>query len=319
MPRTTLLAMLCALLAPVTTATAQSPRDRFGDADYESRIDTTIAFDRRGVVSLSLGAGEIVVRAWERDQVHVRARSERGVIRMDASPARLSLELSRQRHGDTRYELTVPVGVRVSARAASGDVSISGTRGAVEARTQSGDVAVEDAADAIDLGSVSGDISGRRLAGSIEVNAISGSIELSDVQGGTGGGGDIEARSVSGDVDIRGAAARYVRAKTTSGDVTYDGGIDAAGRYELASHSGSVSLVIPRDASATLTVSTYSGAIDSDFPITLQPGEHGIGGSRRFTFEVGKAGGQPRARISAESFSGDISIRSTSRRPEDRR
>jgi DUF4097 and DUF4098 domain-containing protein YvlB len=104
-----------------------------------------------------------------------------------------------------------------------------------------------------------------------------------------------------------------VRAKTTSGGILYDGTIDAAGRYELSSHSGDLKLRVPRDASAQLTVSTWSGAIDSDFPITLKPGEHGIGvtRSKRFVFAIGGGG----ARITAETFSGDITIASNGRGP----
>jgi DUF4097 and DUF4098 domain-containing protein YvlB len=112
---------------------------------------------------------------------------------------------------------------------------------------------------------------------------------------------------------MRGASAKIVRAKTTSGEVVYDGTIDAAGRYELTSHSGDVKLRVPRDASAQLTVSTWNGSIDSDFPITLKPGEHGISVSRskRYVFEIGGGG----ARISAETFSGDITISSNGRGP----
>ena len=116
---------------------------------------------------------------------------------------------------------------------------------------------------------------------------------------------------MSGDIDMRNVLARYVRAKSTSGDVTFEGTIDSTGRYELGSHSGSVYLVIPQGTGALLTVSTYTGSIDSDFPITLKPGEHGIGTSKRFTFEIGKGD----ARISAESFSGDITIRTKGRSP----
>jgi DUF4097 and DUF4098 domain-containing protein YvlB len=308
MKRPFALALLLGLAALPGPAAAQN-RDRDRDRDdYESVIDTTFTFDRRGNVSLSVGSGEIIVRAWNRDQIQVRARSERATLRMDATPTRLSLDLSRPRGGDTRFELNVPVGVRVSARATNGDISISGTKGGVEARTQSGDVTVEDAGDMIDLGSLSGDIQARGLAGNIEVNAVSGDVTLSDVKG------DVEATSVSGDIDLRGIVARYVRAKSTSGDVTYDGTIDATGRYELGSHSGSVYLVIPPATGALLTVATYTGSIESDFPITLRPGEHGIGsGPKRFTFEIGKGD----ARVSAESFSGDITIRSKGRRASD--
>jgi len=302
------LALLLGLAALPAPAMAQNrDRDRDRDDDYESVIDTTFAFDRRGTVSLSVGSGEIIVRAWNRDQVQVRARSERGTIRMDVSSTRLSLDLSRPRGGDTRFELNVPVGVRVSARATNGDIVITGTKGGVEARSQSGDVTVEDAADMIDLGSLSGDIQARGLTGNVEVNAVSGDVTLSDVKG------DVEAGSVSGEIDLRGIIARYVRAKSTSGDVTYDGTVDSTGRYELGSHSGSVYLVIPQATGAVLTVATYTGSIESDFPITLRPGEHGIGsGPKRFTFEIGKGD----ARVSAESFSGDITIRSKARRAD---
>ena len=305
MQRTFLLSAL--LLAAAMPASAQSRRDR--DEDYQSSIDTTFTFDKRGTVSMSVGSGEIIVRAWNRDQIHVRARSERSVVRMDATQTRVSLDLSRPRGGDTRFEVTVPVGVRVSARATNGDISITGTKASVEAKTQSGDVNVEDVGEMIDLGSLSGNITARGLNGNIDVSAVSGDLTLSDVKG------DVEVTSVSGDIDLRNVIARYVRAKSTSGDVTYDGTVDSTGRYELGSHSGSVYLVIPQNTGAMLTVSTYTGSIESDFPITLTPGEHGIGTTKRFTFAINKGGD---ARISAESFSGDITIRSKGRRPTDR-
>jgi DUF4097 and DUF4098 domain-containing protein YvlB len=296
-----LLTLVLAFAAPA--AAQQSRRDR--DDDYADGIDTTFTFDRRGTVSLTVGSGEIIVRAWNRDQVQVRARSERGTIRMDATSSRLSLDLARTRGGDTHFELNVPVGVRVSARATNGDISITGTKGGVEAKTQSGDLNVQDVGDVVELGSLSGDIKARGLTGNVDISAVNGDLDIADVKG------DIEASSVSGDIDLRNVVARYVRAKSTSGDVTFDGAIDSTGRYELGSHSGSVYLVIPQGTGALLTVSTYTGSIESDFPITLKPGEHGIGTSKRFTFEIGKGD----ARISAESFSGDITIRTKGRSP----
>ena len=295
------------VLAGMLLAAAASPAgaQRRDEDDYASRIDTTFTFDRRGSVVLVAGAGEIDVTAWDRPQIRVRARSERSVVRMDATPTRLSLDIVRPRGGDTRFEVTVPFGVRVSARATSGDVVITGTKGSVEARTQSGDLTVSDVAETIDLNTYSGDISARGIAGSVEVTTLSGEVTITDARG------DVDVTSVSGDIDLRNVIARFVRAKSTSGDVAYDGSVDATGRYDLGSHSGSVYVTIPQATGALFTLATYSGAIESDFPITLRPGEHGIGSSKRFTFEVGKGD----ARISAESFSGDITIRTRERRP----
>jgi DUF4097 and DUF4098 domain-containing protein YvlB len=290
--------LLVGIAAP---ASAQRVR---GDA--ESRIDTTFAFDRRGVVTLSVGGGEIVVNAWNQDRIRVRATSE-GTFRLDATPARVALEMTRGRSSDTRFEVTVPIGVRVSARASNGDISISGTRGGVDAVSQNGDVQVSDVGEMVDLRTMSGDIIARGMTGNIEINTMNGDVSASDIRG------DVEASSVSGDIDLRNVTARFIRAKSTSGDLAYEGPVDAAGRYEFASHSGGVYLTIPQATGALFTVATYSGSIESDFPITLKPGEHGIG-TRRFTFEIGKGD----ARISAESFSGDVTIRTTPTRPADR-
>jgi DUF4097 and DUF4098 domain-containing protein YvlB len=293
--------LLSALLAAATSAEGQVRRDEA----YESRIDTTFNFDRKGTVVLSVGSGEIVVTGWDRNQIRVRARSERSAVRMDATSTRVSLDLSRQRGGDTRFEVTVPHGTRVSARATTGDISISGTKGGVDANTQSGDLMVDDAAEMVDLRSMSGDITARGITGNVEVNTLNGELLLRDVKG------DVDATSVSGDLDLQNVTARYVRARSTSGEVTYDGAVDPTGRYELGSHSGNVTLTVPENTGALLTIATYSGGIESDFQITLRPGDHAVGASRRFTFEVGKGD----ARISAESFSGDIVIRSKPRRP----
>jgi DUF4097 and DUF4098 domain-containing protein YvlB len=299
-----------AVLLLVTSAgAANAQRRRDYERDYRSSIDTTFAFDSRGTVSLTLGSGEIVVTGWSRDQVRVHATSENGGIRLDASGSRLTLELSNAYRGDeSRFEVTVPVGVRVIARAQSGDIAISGTQGEVDARAQSGDVKVEDVATRLDIGTLSGDVDVRTVNGDVQIKSVSGDVQVSDFKG------DFEAETVSGSIVLRNAIGRYVRSHTTSGDLVYEGTIDPSGRYELSTHSGDIRLGIPSNSSAQLSIATWSGTIDSDFPITLRPGEHGIGSAqaKRFTFEIG--GGD--ARITAETFSGDITIgsRGSSRR-----
>jgi len=280
--------------------------------DYSSRIDTTFAFDKNGTLTVTSWNGDIVVTGWSRDQVHVRATSDDDNLQLDASRSRLSLGVAGSRRGgEARFEVSVPYGVRVTARAQSGDVSVRGTRGEVEVHSQSGDVTVDDVNGRLDVNSFSGDLSATNINADVQINSISGSVKISDLRG------NVDVGTVSGDIDLRGVTSRSVRGKTTSGDVTFDGAIDAAGRYDLSTHSGDVRLHIPRDASAQLTVSTWNGAIDSQFPITLRPGEHGIGSatSKRFTFEIG--GGA--ARISAETFSGDITISSNGRGASDKR
>lgn len=288
-----------ALLA-ATAPAAHAQRDR---DEYASRIDTTIAFSRSGTVELQAARGEIIVSSWSRDQVRVRATSERSALRFDATLANLSLGLrsGSTRSGDTRFEVTVPVGVRIRANASSGDIRIVGSKGEVEARTQSGDIVVEDVG-RTEINAFSGDVDASAIAGDLRISTLSGDVRIRQVTG------DVEVKTVSGEIGLRDARSKYVRLGSTSGDIMFDGTIDPAGRYELQTHSGEVDLTLPASVGATLVASTYSGGIESDFPMILQPGPHGGSSShgKSFTFTLGRGG----ARITAESFSGDITIRS---------
>jgi DUF4097 and DUF4098 domain-containing protein YvlB len=295
-------ASVLALLIASGAGAQQDRRDV--DRGFRSNIDTTFAFDPRGTAALTIGGGDIVVTAWTRNEIRVHASSESRNIRFDATGSRVTLELSNSyRSGnDTRFDVTVPAGVRIIARTQSGDISVRGTKGDVEARTQNGDITIEDAGARLDIVTLSGEVTARQLSGDVQIKTMNGDVRVSDLTG------DFEGESVSGSIELRNAAGRFVRSHTTSGDVVYDGTIDANGRYELVTHSGDVQLAIPSTAGAQLSISTWSGAIESDFPITLRPGDHGIGAgqAKRFTFEIGNGA----ARINAESFSGDITITS---------
>lgn len=282
--------------------------DRRGGRLGRTSIDTTVAFARGGVVDLSLISGEIRVVGWSRGEVRVSARSESGRLRFEASPSRVSLDLEhrggrdRSHHGDmdATYELSVPAGTRVLMRSVSGDLSARGVKGEVEARAVSGGVEIDDAG-RVTLESVSGDVQATRVAGEARAHSVSGEVTIRDVSG------DVDAETVSGDIVLRGTKARVARVETVSGDVTYDGSVDPAGRYDFQSHSGTLRLVLPANTNATLSVQTFSGEIDSAFPLTVRPAS-GEGSARsrnrRMEFTLGSGG----PRITAESFSGEIVI-----------
>ncbi len=290
-----------AVLALTTLAPAAAGAQRGNDRDFQeaqSRIDTTFAFNRSGVVDLRQGSGDIVVTSWDRAEARVRAFSERGRVRSDLSSSRLTLQIEpvRGRVGDSRFEVTVPNGVRVIARSTSGDVSVKGTKGPVEATSTTGDVEVTDATDRIVIESVSGDVRASQLTGEVRSEAVSGTIELRDVNG------DIRAETTSGDVSLTRVVSRSVVTTTVSGDTEYEGTIDASGRYEFHAHSGNIRLELPESTSSRFSVETFSGSLDTEFPLTLQPGQRTTSRPRRFEFTLGSGS----ARVTAESFSGDI-------------
>ena len=284
---------------------AERDRDRVAEREERSRsgaLDTVVTFDARGALTVSCPGGLVIVTGSARNEIRVRARTENGAIRFTSNGSRATIEPASGRGcSDGHFEVTVPTGTRLSAATWSGSVSIRGVHGEIDARAQSGDVQVRDAGDRLDIESLSGDVSIIGVKGETKVNTISGGIEVSDVRG------DVSAETVSGDVALRNVTGKQVRIHTTSGDVSYSGSILDGGRYEFNTHSGELVLALPSDTGAELSVSTFSGGIESDFPITLKAGEHGIGASqaKRLNFTLGRG----TARIVAETFSGDITLR----------
>jgi DUF4097 and DUF4098 domain-containing protein YvlB len=289
-------------------------RDRIRDEDWTGRdlaqqaqrIDTTFSFSTGGIADLSSISGDIVINGWERREARVQARTDRGQLEYEFTSSRLTLEHrregSRRERGTsegTRYDVWVPRGTRVMLRSTSGDLEIRSVGGEVEANTTSGDIRVVDASGRVEAGTVSGDVMLERVRGEAQATSVSGQVEARDIEG------DLHLGSTSGDIVVDGARGRDVELSTTSGDVSYTGVIEGSGRYEFHSHSGTIDLAIPAASSARFSVETFSGAIDSDFPITLQPGNRAAGRPTRFDFTVGSGG----PRVIAESFSGDVTIR----------
>ncbi len=290
---------LIALLAGAIPAVAYAQ----DDAVRRPQIDTVVPLERDGTVDLTILSGRIRVVGWDRHDVKISAGIDRGYIRMDAgvSRVRLGVEGDRGRPGEARFEVSVPRGTRVLMNSVSGDLYSSGTRSELNVESVSGDIEVSEVSRRLSVVSVSGSQRIANVAGDVRAAAVSGRIEMSNVEG------DIEAGSVSGRLVLLDVRSKFVKAGSVSGRVVFAGSIDPAGRYEFESHSGSIRLAVPENTGAMLRVETFSGHVESDFPVTLQPNR---GSQNRFEFQIGNG----RARISAESFSGSINIiRGTSR------
>jgi len=292
---------------------ARRERDRDREEARRERelagaLDTTVTFDARGTVNVSCPGGDVVVTGSDRNQIVVKARTERGAIRFVSSGSNATLEPAASRGcNDAHFELSVPAGVHLVANTWSGSLRVSGVKGEIDAHAQSGDVDVRDAGDDIEVETLSGDVTIQGARGAVNVHTVSGDIAL------TGGRGTVEIETVSGDIELRDVVSSQVRTNSTSGDLTFAGAIVNAGRYQFETHSGELRLELPANVGAELSLSTFSGEIDSAFPITLTPGAHGIGASqaKKLTFSLG----QGSARIIAETFSGDVTLTSTGRRP----
>jgi DUF4097 and DUF4098 domain-containing protein YvlB len=303
------------VVAAVVTAT---PVVGYSQDEREfTQIDTTVRLDRGGAVDLSLISGKIRVTGWDRPDVKISASIESGHLRFSANSSRVTLNVEDSddrgyKHrghniGDARYDVSVPRGARLILEAVSGDVTAKGSQGEIEASSVSGDVDVSDGVRSVSVESVSGSARAAEVNGNLRAETVSGTLRAQNVTG------DVDASSVSGDITLVGIQSKDVRTETVSGEITYTGSIEPSGRYGFESHSGSLNLNIPRNAGAQFSVETFSGGIDTDFPVTLPPGTKRREGHMEFTI------GDGRAKVSAQTFSGEIVIRngSTTRREDE--
>jgi DUF4097 and DUF4098 domain-containing protein YvlB len=277
-----------------------------------TKIDTTVRLDRGGAVDLSLISGKIRVTGWDRPDVKISASIESGLLRFTANSSRVSLSVDDsdeggrrgRRHnnvGDARYDVSVPRGTRLILEAVSGDLTSKGSQGEIEATSVSGDVDVTDGVRTVSAESVSGSVHAAQVNGNLRTETVSGDLRAENVTG------DVGASSVSGNIRLVGIQSKDVRTETVSGDIVYSGAIEPSGKYGFESHSGTLRLNIPRGAGAQFSVETFSGDLQSDFPVTIQP-KPSLRREGRIEFTIGDG----RAKVTAQTFSGSIVINSGS-------
>lgn len=293
-------AVFAATLLLAVTAASAAGQERLG-----RRVDSTFAFGRNGWVDVSLAGGTVIVNGWTRPEARVRGRAESGVIEAELINGRIAVTVrpdrnSRNRRlGDVTIEIDIPVGTRVMASTAGGDIRIRGTQAEVQANSAGGDIEVVDAAERVKVTTAGGDIRVEKARGRTEIGTASGDIELYEIVG------PLQVRAVSSDLVLRAVESSDVRVSTTAGDITYQGTVDPRGTYEFTAHSGDVSIAVPEGSGASLSLQTYNGDINSDYRMTLMPGSN-LRRTRgqRMEFDIGGGG----ARIRIETFSGDITI-----------
>jgi len=277
------------------------------DTDDDATIDTTIPFaSSGGVVDLSIISGEITVTGWSRAEARIHVTSDNDTpVHFEHGTDRILLDARRggrwhDDDNDVQYDLTVPVGTRVLMHSTAGDLHARGTHGEVEARSVSGDVVVDDIVHGATLESVSGNVQARGIAGDVRARSVSGDVDVDAVTG------DITLSTVSGHGYATAAHSRVVRMETVSGTLSYGGTFDATGTYDFRAHSANIRLEMPADVGALLSIDTFNGDIETDFPLTIQPNPGDRSPPRHHVETTLGRGG---AHVTISTFSGDIELR----------
>lgn len=279
-------------------------------------IDESRPLDADGRVLVDNLKGRILVRTWDRNEVRVSGSLGDGVERLDIAGGKGNLTVkviypqSRggmfnwwggggDRAGASDIELRVPAGAEVSAQGVSADIDIQGVKGRrLQAKTVSGGIRAEGAPEEAEFTAVSGRIELALEGSSVSAETVSGGITLEGSPSGR-----INVGTVSGNITVRAGEIRRFDASTVSGSLRLQAGKLAGGaRIGAETLSGSLDLILPRDSSANLSISTFSGDIRSEVGEVKRP-RHGPGSS--LEARLGDGDGDVRL----ESFSGTVRVR----------
>ena len=261
------------------------------------QIDSTVPVERGQRLEVDLFAGDVDVKTWSKNAVWVVADPDgQGRVEIERSATTLSVRTTGRRGPppSTDIEITVPAWMALDISGVYTDITIAGARGPITAETVQGDVSAEGGEGLVSVKSVQGGVSVTGAKGRIEANSVNADVEVRRSSG------EISTETVNGGIDLVGTDATTLTATSVNGDLNYDGPLHSGGRYALSTHNGDITVTVAEGASAAVSVSTFNGEFESDFPVTLTETRKG----KRFNFTIGSGSAQ----VTLESFQGTISL-----------
>jgi hypothetical protein len=267
-------------------------------------IDEHRAVDPAGEVEIVNVAGKVEVDGWDRNEVAVSGTAGDDVERVDVTGTKDRTYIRVVSHadhawnseGEARLVVHVPVKTAVTATLVSADLNVTGVLGELKLQAVSGNLS-GDAGGNLHASTVSGDVRlTAHAATAIEVKTISGNIRL------TGGGGEVDITTVSGDAAVELGEVSHARFKAVSGDITASLTLAADGRIEGESVSGDLSMKFATAPGAEFDVQSISGDIKNCFGPKPVESRYGPGSRLQFT------NGDGRARVRINTKSGDVQL-----------
>lgn len=273
------------LLAPLALWAASPGR-------IEKTVETTVDPE----VSLINSRGQVMVRGWDKSEVHAICNTTSPRVTIDTQPMpktgkaeRLQFTTRAMDPAVTGNDQAADCALEVPAGAS---VEIRNRQGAVIVERLSGQHARVESADAkITALDVSGHFTARSLGGDIEVVRPSGRVET---------------YSITGNLAFIAPTSKDLRGNTNSGHIRYEGDFMPAGEYILSTYSGNIEVALPPSASFELNAKTVRGKVDNAF--SLKPKRHSAppfpsAHSLLGTYNTGNAN------VELTSFSGRILVR----------
>lgn len=279
----------------------EPPRHRWSrddDArDGDATRDTTFAVRSGQRLSVDNFSGSITVTTWSQDRIRISAPGGSDPFTADGGSVNIRVNTHDEDGGPGDSELTiqVPTWMELDLSGNEVDISTRGSRAPISASTVEGSIHLDGGEGTVEATSVEGDVVIANVRGRVQVSTTEGSATVSGVSG-----TELDIETVDGDIEMTDITVPNIDANTVDGNIRWTGSLAAGGTYRFATHDGDVRLGFSADPDASVSVETFDGSLDSDFPVTL-----GHNNQHKITFTLGTG----RARLELSSFDGTISLK----------
>lgn len=233
-----------------------------GPTDAGAAVSVT-ASATTAVHITSHGRAVRVVGAARSTEVRVKGGGALSV-QVSEDHARVSVVASPQ-SGEEPIEVSVPAASTVEVRTIRGEITVSDVTGAIRASTVDAAIRITGAPKEVETATVTGNVQLELAVCDVRANSVGGPIH---VQCG-GKASRVHGKTVSAPVTVKAVSFERVELRSVSGSVETEGAVKGGGPFELRSHSGNVSLTVPKgtplvvDASSRGRVDVKSAAPDA--------------------------------------------------------
>ncbi|MBN1423840.1 DUF4097 family beta strand repeat protein [Candidatus Fermentibacteria bacterium] len=251
-----------------------------------------------GSVKIENVAGSIRVVGWDMKEIKVTGTAGEGVEAVDftVSGSRATIEVKLKKgfkgsRGKADLEISIPKASAVVVETVSADIDVSGLERSVDLESVSGSVTLSGRARDVKVETVSGNVTLKGAIEKVKAESVSGTLRLQEVAG------EVDASTVSGAIEVLGREITGASCESVSGSVVFAGPLTRGSRYSFDSFSGNVTLRLPADTDADVSMSTFSGKAVNEIQGTRVSGKDA-------SFVLGDGG----AKVTIDTFSGNALI-----------
>jgi len=243
------------------------------------------------VVILQNPSGRIQVKSWDKHEVMIVAQSASDKVEVDTEQVANRIDVSTQAvaksaaPADLNADLTVtvPTETELQVHTDSGNVTIDSVHGNMSFDTVAADLFLQDVEGYLVVKSLGGSLICTRCAGQIDANSISGNVQL--IQ----------------------PAMDNVRVQTSSGNILFDGNFLSRGVYVLKNYSGTIEVRFSKGDSFDVSAASLFGHVVNQAPVV--PDRHNMRAPRAGISEsLFGSVNDGHAKVELSSFSGTIKI-----------